>query len=217
MIDYRVKILLHILSVIISVSAAVCHAETDKNAVKNADDFLAALKIFEIPEGKLALTEATWRIIIIGNLPVLVEHKTLFEGQFETDARGVSGYKRLIQAQIQSKGGLQLTEKYLLVSYKDKLTSKWKVWAFVKVSSISVENEIEAAKNRIGLKSGNLGDQFHYMGYGEWLVTGGKPVVAKQALETALAIVKSDPNKLNEIMAQRCQNNLNIIKAICGQ
>jgi hypothetical protein len=39
--------------------ATACYADADSDAVKNADDFLASLKIFELPEGKEAVAKTS--------------------------------------------------------------------------------------------------------------------------------------------------------------
>src|SRR5439155_27113870 len=83
-------------------------------------------------------------------LPVLLEQEKLFDGVFPTDVAGIDGYRRLIQTKVQSEGNMQLTEKYLLVSYRDQQTGKWKVWGFRKISGIDVEYEIDAARTRLG-------------------------------------------------------------------
>ena len=54
-----------------------------------------------------------------------------------TDAPGVTGYKRLIQAKVQSEGAVALAEKYLLVSYKDMRTGRWKVWEMRKSAALT--------------------------------------------------------------------------------
>jgi hypothetical protein len=192
--------------------ATACYADADSDAVKNADDFLASLKIFELPEGKEAVAKTSWSANLDA-LPVLLEQEKLFDGMFPTDAHGVNGYKRLIQAKVQSEGNTQLTEKYLLVSYSDQQTGKWKVWSIRKIGGIDVEYEINAARAHLG-DTRYAPDQVNYRHYAYWLGLGGKILAAKQALETALAMDKLGPAQ--GFSQERCQSELAAIQSICG-
>ena len=150
------------------------HDDVKSAAVKSADDFLAALKIFELSEGKRAIAETAWPSYL-DELPVLLENEKLFDGMFPTDAPGVLGYKRLVQAKVQSEGGAQLTQKYLLVSYSDKESGRWRVWAFIKIAGIDVDHEIQAAREA-------LKEYANYRNYAFWLGIGGRLLAAKQTL-----------------------------------
>ncbi len=187
--------------------ATVCRADTNKDAAKNADDFLAALKIFELPEGKQAVAESSWTANL-DELPVLLEQEKLFEGMFATDAPGIIGYKRLLRATVQSKGGAQLTEKYLLVSYEDRQSGRWKVWAFIKIGGIDVDHEIEAAKEALKAHS-------NYRNYAFWLAVGGKLLAAKQAL--TMAPGTSYQGGKGAYYHQQDLDEIAAIQLICGQ
>ena len=167
--------------------------EMDNDASKNADEFLAALKIFEIPEGKEAAIATAWPVAI-EDLPVLAEQHELFEGMFATDAPGVLGYKRLLQASVQSQSGSPLTEKYLLVSYRPSQNGKWKVWKLARITKESVEDNIAGYQNGIqGTESRYMPIQYYYRHYGYWLCIAGKLRAGKQALETALQLDQRAP------------------------
>jgi len=208
--SWKIGSLRGLIGLFILACAIACRADADKDAAKTADNFLAALKIFELPEGKQAVAESSWSANL-DKLPVLLEEEKLFEGMLSTDVPGVVGYKRLIQARVQSQGGLPLTEKYLLVSYKDQQMGKWKIWEFRKISGTDVEHEIDAAKQEIG-HSESLKDQFTYRNYAYWLALGGRLLAAKEALETALAIDRPHPEEYFD--EQNCQAQINAIKLI---
>jgi hypothetical protein len=209
------KKLIPFISLLALLCATACRGETDKDASKNADEFLAALKIFEIPEGKEAARAAAWAVAI-EELPVLVEQEKLFEGMFATDAPGISGYKRLIQAKVQSQGDSPLTEKYLLVSYKDSQSSKWKVWKLARITKESVEDNAAAYKSYLdGTKTPYMEAQYNYRHYGYWLCIGGKLLAGKQALQSALEVDRRKPEK--GFPRDECQNEIALIQAICGR
>lgn len=211
--EEHMNTLTRLISVFILTLATVCYAETNKDAVKNADEFLAALKVLELPEGKQAISAASWSVNM-DKLPVLLEQEKLFDAIFQTDAPGIKGYKRLIQAKVQSKGGMQLSEKYLLVSYRGKQTGRWRVWEMREISGIDVDHEIDAAKTSLG-DTKYVPDQVNYRNYGYWLALGGKILAAKQALETALAMDKRNHGQY--FPQERCQNEVTTLQSICGQ
>ena len=183
------------------------------DAAKNADAFLAALKILELPEGKQAEADTSW-LVNMEQLPVLLEQEKLSDSVFPTDVAGVDGYRRLIQAKVQSEGDTQLTEKYLIVSYRDQRTGKWKVWGFRKISGIDVEYEINAARTNLS-DTAYVSAQGNYWRYAYWLELGGRILAARQALETALATDRRSHDQY--FQQEHCQNELTAIQAICGQ
>lgn len=140
--------------------------ETDA-AAKNADTLLAALKIADIPEGRQVLSVAAWRPLY--EIPVVLEYTTLYQGLFDTDVPGVSGYKRLLDMKVQSKGRTVLTARYILVSYKDPKANAWKVFDVRDISGTTVEQTIEFYRQR--------GQPSSY-----WLTLGGKLKEAQQAM-----------------------------------
>jgi|ERR1700730_10336330 len=187
--------------------ATACSADTDPDAVKNADAFLGALKIFELAEGKQAVAETSWPGYM-DQLPTLLNAEKLFDGMFATDAPGIVGYKRLIQAKVQSQEGGELTEKYLLISYRDKQSGKWRVWAFIKIAGIDVDHEIEAAKEA-------LKQHANYRNYAFWLGIGGRLLTAKQAL--ALVSPTTYSGDQGAYYKQQDLNILAAIESICGR
>jgi hypothetical protein len=202
-----------LISLLVVAASGVSAAEIEKDAGANADEFLAALKIYELAEGKQAAKAAAWPVNL-REIPVLLEQEKLFEGMLPRDAAEVTGYKRLIQAKVQSKDGTPLTEKYLLVSYRDKQASRWRVWEMRKISGIDVEHEIQAAKNGLG-DTKYVPDQVNYRNYAYWLALGGRVLAAKQALETALAMDKR--SHAQYFPQERCQDELTAIQSICGK
>ncbi len=136
-------------------------------AAKNADAYLAALKIADIPEGAQALREAAWHL---DELPVLQEYSKLYEGLFDTDVENVRAYKRLVQAKIQSRARTILEVKYILISYKELKTGKWRVYEFRELRS-SVEEAVEYFRKKLGDTKDK--DQFNYRHYAYWLMMAG--------------------------------------------
>ena len=125
----------------------LCFAQANPEAAKNADAYLSALKIAEIPEGVQAAKQAAWKI---DKLPVLQDYTKLYEGVFDTDVPNIKGYKRLVQAKIQSEGRTPLETKYILISYPDHKTLQWRVYDFRELKATSIEHEVEAAKRNLG-------------------------------------------------------------------
>ncbi len=192
------------------IATNLCCAQIDSNAVKNADAYLAAVKIAEIPEGVQAAKQAAWRI---DKLPVLQDYTTLYEGMFDTDVSNIKGYKRLVQAKIQSEAGNLLETKYILISYQDKKSGNWLVYEFRELKGTSVEYELGAAKRDLGETNEYIKDQFNYRRYAYWLILDGKLQEARQASEKAIAINHAQPDKNFD---DECSENIRIIKAIIG-
>jgi hypothetical protein len=186
--------------------ATACIADTDPDAVRNADAFLTALKIFELAEGKQAVAETSWPGYM-DQLPVLLNAEKLFDGMFATDAPGIVGYKRLLQAKVQSQEEGELTEKYLLISYREKQSGKWRVWAFIKIAGIDVDHEIESAKEA-------LKQYANYRNYAFWLGIGGRLLTAKQAL--LLVSPGTYSGDRGAYFKQQDSNVLAAIDSVCG-
>lgn len=187
-----------------------CLAQADADAAKTADTYLAGVRIAEILEGRQAIRDAAWRVI---KLPVLLDYTTLYEGMFETDIPGVKGYKRLLQVKVQSKAGMPLTKKYILISYKDRSLGKWKVYEFRELEATSIEHEVEAAKRDLG-NTKYVKDQFNYRRYSYWLVLVGKLQEAKNALQVASDLNKRQPD--SSFDEDQWKENMRIIERIMG-
>jgi flagellar biosynthesis GTPase FlhF len=183
----------------------------DDEARKTAEAFLAAVKIAEVPEGLQAARDAAWHI---GNLPVLLEYTTLFEGMFDTDIAGIRGYKRLLETKIQSKGGVPLTAKYILISYKDRTSGKWKVFDFRELEATSAEEEAAAAKRDLG-DTKYIKDQFNYRNYAYWLILSGRLREAGQAIHTSIAINNRSPDP--NFSQRDCDETLSTIQRISAK
>jgi hypothetical protein len=146
------------------IQGAYGQTTVEADAVKNADSLLAALKIADIPEGRQAISAASWRPLF--SIPVVLDYTTLYQGMFETDVSGVQGYKRLLEFKVQSKARTVLTARYILISYKDRKSNTWKVFDVRDISGTTVENAIEAYRQS--------GKPSPY-----WLTLGGKLQEAK--------------------------------------
>ena len=75
--------------------------------------------------------------------PVFTEVHTLSEGMFSTDIPIIQGYRRLIEVKGVSSAKTPLKQNYLLISYKDRTTSKWKVFEFRE--EVDAESEAKVA------------------------------------------------------------------------
>lgn len=175
---------------------AYAQGKLDNTARKNADAFIAALKIAELAEGKQALRQTLWSAdaYVLGDLPVVIDQRTLFEGMFDTDISGVRGYKRLIEAKVQSQARTTLTARYILISYKDRKSGAWRIFDFRDLAGSSIEHEIEATRRRLDDTQYST-KQFNYSSYAYWLTFGGKLNEAKQAHLLAATINQTQPAK----------------------
>src|SRR4030042_4591318 len=107
---------------------SICFGEADNGASKDADTFRSGIKLIELSEGKQMLRDTAW--FPESKYPVFTEVTTLFEGMFPTDNPKIQGYKRLIEVKAVSEAKTPLMQKYLLISYKDRNSNRWKVFEF---------------------------------------------------------------------------------------
>lgn len=178
-------------------------------AGKNADAYLAALKIIGIPEGARAAKQEAWSPV--DRPPILQDYTKLYEGIFDTDVPTIKGYKRLVQARIQSQDRTPLETNYVLVSYQDRKSGQWRVYNFLELRS-SIEEEVDSWKEELGNPKESK-HQFDYGHYADWLMIAGKLEEAKQASEKAISLNTANPDPIFE-SATRCNERLRIIKAI---
>src|SRR4030067_421297 len=178
-----------------AISAESTQQNIDPQANKDSAMFLQGLKIADLPEGKQILSKTAWKL---EELPVLMSNETLFEGMFDSDIKGLFGYKRLLQVSLQSKAGTELKKKYILISYRDHTSGTWKVLSFRE--SADIEFEYNAAKKRkdemvLGLK-GEL--QFNYGRYAFWASLLGKIQEALDVYLEAAELNRANPSFLSQ-------------------
>ena len=161
-----------------------------RSARDATDEFLKALKMADLPEGRQSLIETEW---ITGEAdygenfyvrPRFTEATTVFETLFDTDVPGVQGYKRLLDMKAVSEAGTPILTRYFMIAYKDRRTSKWKV--------LETDNKAEDIDGNIAYFAQTLhqtmlrSEQHNYLTYGHWLLLAGRTKEAREALTTAL-------------------------------
>ena len=169
----------------------ISFSQVDPFASKVADKYLSAIKIIDLPEGKKMLSDTEWEKPAYNNYPVFTESSKLFEGMFPTDIIGIQGYKRLIQLRAVSEAGTPLLERYILISYKDKKSQKWKVIGFT--IGTDIEYWVRYAANSLG-DTRILPDQYNYRLYGYNLLLAGRINKAKDAFQKASQLNKQNPD-----------------------
>ncbi len=115
----------------------------------------------------------------------------MFEGMFATDIPQIQGYKRLLELKAVSKARTPLIERYILISYKDKKSQKWKVFGFS--TATDVEYWVQATAKRLG-DTRFLPDQYNYRLYGYHLLIAGRINHAKEAFQKASQLNKQNPD-----------------------
>lgn len=186
-----------IFALLLGISQVVyAQGKVDGGARKNADAFIAGLRIAELAEGKQAIRRTLWSAdaYVFENLPVLIDQRTIFEGMFDTDIPGVKGYKRLIETKVQSQARTTLIARYILISYKDRKSGIWRAFDFRDLAGSSIENELEGTRRRLDDTQYST-KQFNYSSYAYWLTFGGKLNEARQAHLLAVSINQTQPDK----------------------
>lgn len=191
-------------------------AGIDPHAVKSADIFLKGIKLIDLPEGKKMISEAVWHSK--QTYPVYTESSTLFEGMFETGYPKIKGYKRLMEVKVVSKGATPLLKQYLLISYKDLTTSKWKIWYFNE--SVDVEYEAQAACKDVDTLTNddrriNRKLQKKYLRCGHWSTTAGKFIQAKSAYMKASELNQQETD--DRVPQNIFDKDLIVLKKILGE
>lgn len=162
-----------------------------KDAQKTTADFLQALKILDLPEGKEMLSEVVFKSS--KSFPVVSSSNILFEKLFDTDIDGIKGYKGLLEIQSLSKANTPLTLRYLLISYLDKKDNKWKVFEFRE--TIDIENEILYAKQALTSETDSRKPQYRYRNLGYWQILNGELLGSAQSYLTAYKEAKSNDDE----------------------
>jgi hypothetical protein len=159
-----------------------------EDAQKTTTEFLQALKILDLPEGKELLADLVYKSS--KSFPVVSSSNILFEKLFDTDIEGIKGYKGLLEIQSLSKANTPLTLRYLLISYLDKVENKWKVFEFREI--IDVENEVLASKQALTSKTDSRASQFRYRNLGYWQILNGELLEAAKSYLIAYKEAKSN-------------------------
>jgi len=158
-----------------------------EDAQKTKTDFLQALKILDLPEGKELLAELVFETN--NSYPVVSSSNLIFEKLFDTDINGIKGYKALLEIQTLSKANTPLTIRYLLISYHVKKENKWKVFEFRE--SIDVEREIMLAKSDLDKISKYLELQYKLRRLAYWQILNGELLESKNNFLKAYKVAQS--------------------------
>src|SRR5579863_4226111 len=95
--------------------------------------FLQGIRLAALPEGKRFLSETQW---ILGQAdrgrnyyfrPEYTEVTSLYAALFDTDVLAVKGYKELFDMKAVTKAGTTRNMKYLVISFKDADSGKWRI------------------------------------------------------------------------------------------
>lgn len=188
--------------------------DIDTQASSTANLFIEGVKISELKEGKQMLANTSWGKI--EEIPELINCEKIYEGMFQTDIPGISGYKQLLRIKAQSEAGTELTKKYMLIVYKDRLSETWKVFQFRE--SVDTSEYQIFFKKRLGNTRPAVGlpikDQFNYKNYGYWLIMDGMLSAAKSAFLKASELNKIDPAP--DFNQNECYEYIEIINRIIG-
>lgn len=192
--------------------APVCEARVTPAAKAQADAFLSRLATADLPEEKQAALDTSWRKMNF--IPdTMSGHITLFESMCPTDVPGIFGYKRRSCVMKNTKEGGVIKDEYVLVSFEDRSTGKWKAFDFRKLDAADIESEIRgAAEDLSDVKL--AAEQFNYRRYAYWLMMGGRMVAAREAIYKAIEINASDPRE--RFSEAQAVETLRMIDSIVG-
>ncbi|WP_271765930.1 hypothetical protein [Aquimarina algiphila] len=181
------KITLLLISILIT-SNLLSQEYTIENAKKTTAEFLKALKILDLPEGK----ELVSGLVFESNnsFPVISSSEILFEKLFDTDIDGIKGYKGLLEIKSISKANTPLILRYILISYLDKKDSKWKVFAFRE--TIDIENEILSCKQSLNSDNDSRPMQYRLRNLAYWEILNGELSSATKNFRNAYSEAESN-------------------------
>lgn len=218
-----------IATIILLLLPSFAFGEVDTFAVKTADTFLKGIKLINLAEGKRMIAETAW--LSDESYPVYTEISTLFEGMFQTNVPNIIGYKRLMEVKAVSKTGTPLLKQYLLISYKDKTTNQWKIFAFRE--SADTEYEAQAFCRDVDTPTIIRGRiftpvKFKYRQCGYWSTLAGKLTQAKAAFLKASELnqLRTDDNVapqsdyadvLNKIPQSDFDKYIDVLNKILGK
>lgn len=158
-----------------------------EDAKKNTTEFLQALKILDMPEGKELITNLIFESE--RSFPIISDSKIIFERLFDTDINTIKGYKALVEVQTLSKSSTPLTIRYLLISYLSKKENKWKIFEFRE--SIDTEREVLLATASLDKETKYLELQYKLRQLGYWQMMNGQLLDSKNSFLKAEEVAKS--------------------------
>lgn len=165
--------------------------------------FLQGIKIAELPEGRQMLADTQW---IIGaadrgenfySRPDYTQVNSIFAALFDTDVPTVKGYKELFDMNAQTQAGTTANVKFLVISFKDATTGKWKVLSSLNnlssASDIDIDRQVAYFKDHL-TDTKYDSPRENYSVYGKWLLLDGRVAEARTAFTTA----KTAPDTPND-------------------
>jgi hypothetical protein len=104
---------------------------------------------------------------------------------FDTDTKGVKGYKAIFNCKVQNKAGSTIEKRMMAILYFDKELKKWRVLDIRE--PIAVSDEFQKAKGNIEIS----GAQYSWRRVSYWALMCGKLREAKDAIETSESRAKA--------------------------
>lgn len=98
---------------------------------------------------------------------------------FDTDIKGIKGYKAIFSCKAQNKAGTSIEKRMMAILYLDKTLKKWRVLDMRE--PITSCDEFQKAKNNIDIS----GAQYSWRRVSYWALMCGKLLAAKEAIETS--------------------------------
>ena len=197
------KLTLLLISILIT-SNLLSQEYTIEDAKKTTTEFLKALKILDLPEGKELLSglvfESTNRFRVISSSEIL------FEKLFDTDIDGIKGYKGLLEIKSISKAYTPLFRRYILISYLDKGDSKWKVFAFRK--TVDIEKAILSCKQSLNSDNDSRPMQYRLRNLAYWEILNGELSSGTKNFQNAYSEAKSNNDTDFEIPTSLVLNSI---------
>lgn len=184
-----------------------------EDAKKTTTDFLQALKILDLPEGKELLSELVFEST--KSFPVVSSSNTILEKLFDTDIDGIKGYKALLEIQSLSKANTPLTLRYLLISYLDKKENKWKVFSFRE--SIDTEREVMYSKQSLTDNNDSRKMQYRLRNLAYWQIMNGELNGAKESYLNAYKEATENEDTEFEIPSYLILDSIIDIKNLHGK
>jgi hypothetical protein len=166
-----------------------------EDAQKIAQDFIQALKIIDLPEGKELIKDLTFGEI--ESFPIISSNKIIFEKLFNTDIPDIKGYKALMEIESISKAKTPLTLRYILICYRHKKENKWKVFEFRE--SVDTQNEVDSNKLELTKSNKYIKIQYRYRRLAYWQILNGDLMAAKTSFLNASKEAKADNDNKFEI------------------
>lgn len=170
--------------------------------------FLSAALIADMPEASSVFKEICFPNI--KDIGIINSYTELGSFLIKTDTNNIIGYKRLLLITSPSKAGTPMSIRYMIISFKDKSTGKWKILEFRE--AVNTADEADPAR---GLSiSETYKAQYKYGGKAYWQMLNGD--LAKSYKSFLLSIEESKKDK-DEEYAAIAAHKLDILKLIIGK